>query len=58
MPSPQTIEKCIKRCIDISTQLAALEDRPDVHPAVGSQLVHIVDQVDEMQRWLEGHTSE
>ena len=32
---PQTIEKAIKRCIDISTRLGALED--EVSPAAGPQ---------------------
>ena len=49
---PQTIEKAIKRCIDISTRLAALED--EVPPAAGSVIVQCVDEIDEMQRWLEG----
>ena len=49
---PQTIEKAIKRCIDISTRLGALED--EVPPAAGSVIVQCVDDIDEMQRWLEG----
>ena len=49
---PQTIEKAIKRCIDISTRLGALED--EVPPAPGRVIVQCVDDIDEMQRWLEG----
>ncbi len=49
---PQTIEKAIKRCIDISTRLGALED--ELPPNAGSVIVHCVDDIDEMQRWLEG----
>ena len=49
---PQTIEKAIKRCIDISTRLGALED--EVPPAPGRVIVRCVDEIDEMQRWLEG----
>ena len=49
---PQTIEKAIKRCIDISTRLGALED--EVPPATGRVIVQCVDDIDEMQRWLEG----
>ncbi len=49
---PQTIEKAIKRCIDISVRLGALED--EVPPAAGRVIVQCVDEVDEMQRWLEG----
>ena len=49
---PQTIEKAIKRCIDISTRLGALED--EVPPAAGRVIVQCVDEIDEMQRWLEG----
>ena len=50
--NPQTIEKAIKRCIDISVRLGALED--EVPPAAGSVIVQCVDEIDEMQRWLEG----
>ena len=49
---PQTIEKAIKRCIDISTRLGALED--ELPPAPGRVIVQCVDDIDEMQRWLEG----
>ena len=49
---PQTIERAIKRCIDISTRLGALED--ELPPNAGSVIVQCVDDVDEMQRWLEG----
>ena len=49
---PQSIEKAIKRCIDISTRLGALED--ELPPAVGRVIVQCVDEIDEMQRWLEG----
>ena len=49
---PQTIEKAIKRCIDISTRLGALED--EVPPAAGRVIVQCVDDINEMQRWLEG----
>ena len=49
---PQTIERAIKRCIDISTRLGALED--ELPPNAGSVIVHCVDDIDEMQRWLEG----
>ena len=49
---PQTVERAIKRCIDISTRLAALED--DVPPEAGRVIVRCVDEIDEMQRWLEG----
>ena len=48
----QTIEKAIKRCIDISTRLGALED--ELPPAPGRVIVQCVDDIDEMQRWLEG----
>ena len=51
---PQTIEKAIKRCIAISTRLGALED--ERRPAAGSVIVQCVDDIDEMQRWLEGRT--
>ena len=33
---PQTIEKAIKRCIDISTRLGALEDELPPRPAASS----------------------
>ena len=49
---PQTIEKAIKQCIDISTRLGALED--EVPLAAGSVIVQCVDEIDEMQQWLEG----
>jgi len=49
---PQTIERAIKRCIEISVRLGALED--DVPSAAGSVIVQCVDDIDEMQRWLEG----
>ena len=49
---PQTIEKAIKRCIDISTRLGALED--EVSPKAGRVIVRCVDDIDELQRWLEG----
>ena len=45
---PQTIEKAIKRCIDISTRLGALGD--ELPPAAGSVIVRCVDEIDEMQR--------
>ena len=49
---PQTIERAIKRCIEISVRLGALED--EVSPAAWSVIVQCVDDIDEMQRWLEG----
>ena len=49
---PQTIEKAIKRCVDISTRLGALED--EVRPNAARVIVQCVDDIDEMQRWLEG----
>ena len=49
---PQIIEKAIKRCIDISVRLGALED--EVPPAAGRVIVQCVDEIDEMQRCLEG----
>ena len=49
---PQIIEKAIKRCIDISIRLGALED--ELPPNAGSVIVQCVDGIDEMQRWLEG----
>ena len=49
---PQTTERVIKRCIEISVRLGALED--EVPPAAGSVIVQCVDEIDEMQRWLEG----
>ena len=45
-------ESTIKRCIDISVRLGALED--EVSPAAGRVTVQCVDEIDEMQRWLEG----
>ena len=50
---PQTIERALKRCIDISTRLGALEDELPP-PAAGRVIVKCVDDIDEMQRWLEG----
>ena len=49
---PQTIEKAIKRCIDIRTRLGALED--EVLPNAGRVIVQCVNDIDELQRWLEG----
>ncbi len=49
---PQTIEKAIKRCIDISTRLGALKD--ELPPNAGRVIVQCVDDIDEMQRWPEG----
>ena len=49
---PQIIERAIMRCIDISVRLGALED--EVPPAAGRVIVQCVDEIDEMQRWLEG----
>ena len=49
---PQTIERAIRRCIDISTRLGALED--EVPHEAGRVIVQCVDEIDEMQRWLEG----
>ena len=49
---PQIIESAIMRCIDISVRLGALED--EVPPAAGRVIVQFVDEIDEMQRWLEG----
>ena len=49
---PQTVERTIKRCIDISVRLGALKD--EVPPAAGRVIVQCVDDIDEMQRWLEG----
>ncbi len=51
---PQTIERAIKRCIDISTRLGAPEDEVPPRPAPGRVIVRCVDDIDEMQRWLEG----
>ena len=51
-PQPQIIERAVKRCIDISVRLGALED--EVPPAAGRVIVQCVDEIDEMQRWLEG----
>ena len=48
---PQTVERAIKRRIDISTRLGALED--ELPPAPGRVIVQCVDDIDEMQRWLE-----
>ena len=50
--NPQTVEKAIKRCIDISTHLGALEDEPPSAPA--RVIVQCVEEIDEMQQWLEG----
>ena len=49
---PQTIEKVLKRCIDISTRLGALKD--ELPPAPGRVIVQCVDDIHDMQRWLEG----
>ena len=49
---PLTVERAIKRCIDISVRLGALKD--EVPPAAGRVIVQYVDEIDEMQRWLEG----
>jgi len=49
---PQTIERAVKRCIEISVRLGALKD--EVPPAAGRVIVQCVDDIDEMQRWLEG----
>ena len=49
---PQTIERAVERCIDISTRLGALKD--EVPPEAASVIVQCVDEIDEMQRWLEG----
>ena len=49
---PQTIEKAIKRCIDISTRLGALED--ELPPAPRRVIVQWVDDINGLQRWLEG----
>ena len=46
------IERANTRCIDISVRLGALEI--EVPPAPGRVLVQCVDDIDEMQRWLEG----
>ena len=51
-PQPQIIERAVKRCIDISVRLGALED--EVPPAAGRIIVQCVDEIDQMQRWLEG----
>ena len=48
----QTIEKAVKRCIDISTRLGAHED--ELPPEPDRVIVQCVDDIDEMQRWLEG----
>ena len=48
---PQTVERAIKRCIDISTRLGAIDDEI---PAAGSVIVQCMGDIDEMQRWLEG----
>ena len=51
---PQTIDRAIKRCIVISVRLGTLED--EVRPAASRkhQCVDEIDEIDEMQRWLEG----
>ena len=49
---PQTVERAIKQCIDISPRLGALED--EASPNAGRVIVQCVDEIDEMQRWLEG----
>ena len=49
---PQIIERAIMRCIDISVRLGALED--EVPPEAARVIVQCVDEIDEMQRWLEG----
>ena len=49
---PQTVERAIKRGIDISTRLGALED--EVPREAGRVIVQCVDEIDELQRWLEG----
>ena len=49
---PQTIERAIKRCTDISVRLGALDD--EVPPAAGRVIVQCVDDIDGMLRWLEG----
>ena len=49
---PQITERAIMRCIDISVRLGALED--GVPPAADRVIVQCVDEIDEMQRWLEG----
>ena len=51
-PQPHIIERAIMRCIDISVRLGALED--EVPPEAGRVIVQCVDEIDEMQRWLEG----
>ena len=48
----QTIERAIKRCIDISVRLGALKD--ELPPVPGRVIFQCVDDIDEMQRWLEG----
>ena len=48
---PQIIERAIMRCIDISVRLGALED--EVPPAAGRVIVQCVEEIDEMQRWLD-----
>ena len=45
---PQTIERAIKRCIDISVRLGALEE--EVPPTAGRVIAQCVDDIDEMQR--------
>ena len=40
-PQPHTIERAIKRCIEISVRLGALED--EVPPAAGRVIVQCVD---------------
>ena len=49
---PRTLERIVKRCIELSMRLGALEDR--VPPAIGQELVECLDLVDEMQPWAEG----
>ena len=49
---PQTVERAIKRCIDISVRLGALKD--EVPPVAGRVIVQCAHDIDEMQRWLEG----
>ena len=49
---PQIMERAIKRCIDISVRLGALKE--EFPPTAGRVIVQCLDEIDEMQRWLEG----
>ena len=48
---PQTVERAIERCIDVSTRLGALEDESHPRPARSSPCAWTTSE--KMQRWLE-----